>query len=153
MWWRQNNPDSTYYMFHPNTGCEDKSHTIWAMVNYGYPYPTNKTGLFCCHDGPLQCYCDITQYSFENKGDTLCISADYKDHTLKATKCSDQYDETTWRETYYNDTFIQLENYGNTGGNTYMCLGQESILCDKGTRLKLVPCNEQKNASALFNWM
>eukprot|EP01083_Nonionella_stella_P226094 803286_1 len=58
MWWRQyNNPLLTSYMVHVNTGCEDNSHTIWSMVNENYPYKTNKTGLFCCHDGPAKCYC------------------------------------------------------------------------------------------------
>ena len=123
IWWRQHNdPSLTHYMFHPNTGCKDKSHTIWSMTNEGYPFPTNKTGLFCCHNGPLGCYCDITQYGLDGMNGALCIAGNYSDGSVLATKCgaSDhgQYDETTWRETYYNDTFIQLENYGNTNGNT-----------------------------------
>lgn len=152
MWFRQNyNPNLVSYMFHVNTGCEDWDHTVWSMVNEGYPYKTNKSGLFCCHDGPNNCYCDITQYILNNK----CINANYKTNSLYLSQCSSKgMDSSGWRETYYNQSFIQLENFGTTGTNTYMCLGQsdENDTCSVGKQLSLIPCKQNDEAKVLFNY-
>ena len=52
-----------HYMLHVNTGCEDSDHTRWSMKDNDYPPVTQHTeGLWCCHEGPPGCSCDIVQY-------------------------------------------------------------------------------------------
>lgn len=167
MWWRQHyDPKLNSYMIHPNTGCEDNSHTIWAMVNENYPYQTNKTDFFCCHDGPEKCYCDLVQYVVNDNSTNnhnLCVSANYTDYSMSLKKCGDsadgQYDDTNFIETHYTDTFIQLENFGPTNGysrtDTYMCLGQQSDanVCNKGNRIELIDCYQNDERLNLFDWV
>ena len=124
------------------------------MVNEGYPYKVNKTGLVCCQIGPANCCCDITQYSVDND---QCITGDYDKNAIYLSKCTtDGMDNTGWRETYYNDTFIQLENFGTTGGNTYMCLGIQVVhgnnVCNVGDDISLINCKQNNEAKVLFNY-
>jgi len=161
LWWRQHyNPQLTSFMIHPNTGCEDNSHTIWAMVSENYPYKINKTDFFCCHDGPAKCYCDLVQYVAD---DNLCLTANYTDYSISLKECADsadgQYDDSNFIETYYNETFIQLENFGPTDGytrtNTYMCLGQAdgASVCERGNEITLIECYQNDERLNLFNWV
>merc|ERR1712083_145829 len=141
---------------HVTTGCEDNSHTFWSMTNEGYAFDINHSGLVCCHSGPAGCFCDFNYYTIP---DGRCLTANYTDNTVSVEQCNvaDKPPLSTWRETYYNSTFIQLENMGETNTNTYMCLGQESIkkeaVCKKGTKLMLMPCYERDTRLNLFNWV
>ena len=164
MWWRQNyDPSLISYLFHTITGCEDKSHTEWTMVNEGYAFnKVNPEGLWCCHNGPANCYCDITQYvTCSSYANEQCLTADYDDGSVSLRECGPMYtDATTWRETFYNETFIQIENWGTTGPNmpnTYMCLGQDHLdkesFCRSGTSSGLVSCYTEYDRMNLFQWV
>jgi len=155
-WWRQHNdPSLAAFMFHVNTGCEDNSHTFWAMTNEGYPFYTNHSGLVCCQSGPPGCFCDFVFYTIP---DGRCLTANYTDHSVSVQKCNvdDKPPMSTWSETSYNSTFIQLENMGQSDKFKKMCLGQDvegNMVCSKGSRLKLVPCRERDHRLNLFNWV
>ena len=63
-----------------------------------------------------------------------------------------------WKETHYNESFIQIElGEGPGSTNSYICLGQDASsqegICQRGTELKLVPCYERDNRLNLFNWV
>merc|ERR1719295_1251683 len=111
------------------------------MTNEGYPFKTNHLGLVCCQSGPPGCYCDFVFYTIS---DGRCLTANYTDNTVSVEWCkvADKPVLSTWQETYYNETFIQLENMGESSAK--MCLGQESVekktICKKGSKLMLMPC-------------
>ena len=69
------------------------------------------------------------------------------------------HDQTSWRETWYNETFIQIENWGTTrtSKNTYMCLGQDQDTlgdnCKRGSQLGLVSCFTREDRMNLFQWV
>ena len=159
-WWRQHNdPALASYMVHVNTGCEDNSHTFWAMTNEGYPFYTNHSGIVCWQSGPPGCFCDFIFYTVSGDGTDGCLTANYEDNTVSVEQCNvdDKPPMSTWSETYYNETFIQIENMGQTDVRKKMCLGQDysdrNMICEKGTKLALVPCHERDHRLNLFNWI
>merc|ERR1719189_1599445 len=146
MWWRQHNDaELASFAFHVNTGCEDNSHTIWTTVNEGYAFKTNASGLICCRSGPAGCSCDMAAYTVP---DGKCITYTEHDDDVQLRPCDSVSDPLhVWKETHYNETFVQIESAGLQQLNTYMCLGQESTdkdaICKRGTKVKMVPCYDR----------
>merc|ERR1712154_320407 len=126
MWWRQHNDAPlASFAFHVNTGCEDNSHTIWTTVNEGYAFKTNASGLLCCRSGPAGCYCDLATYTVRDG--ILCLAGDMETNTVAMKLCNASDVPPLWKETHYNDTFIQMEVGAGPGStNTYSCLGQDA---------------------------
>jgi len=160
-WWRQHHGRTVDYMMHVNTGCENNDHSIWAMSNTEYPsFPAFKQttdGLWCCHQGPPGCYCDLVRY--EQPATGMCLSAS-NESAVTLAECApkwDSFDATTWRETWYTQPkmgqpkYVQVEAWGNApnGGNSYTCLSPETK-CAAGERVTLQPC--ASNAPTLISW-
>ena len=50
------------YAFHPVTGCQFRDHTIDLIPSQNFKPNLNQNALFCCHNGPAACSCDIVMY-------------------------------------------------------------------------------------------
>ena len=160
-WWRQHHGPLVDYMMHVNTGCENHDHSVWAMSNMEYPSPPAFTqttdGLWCCHEGPPGCYCDLVRY--EQPATGLCLSGQ-ANGSVTLAKCTPRWDDfgaDTFRETWYTQAslgqpkYVQVEAWGDApnGGNSYMCLGPAR--CVEGERVMLLPCAADQ-ATTLLSW-
>ena len=143
-------------MMHVNTGCEDDDHSRFAMKNMEYPdFEQDKDGLWCCHQGPPGCSCDIVQYQFQaGTGADLCLGANETSRQGLVALCDHQdWGTATWRETTYTPELAQVEIYGTSGANIFECLGSAvaSRGCEVGAPVSLADCGGNLTAVA-FSW-
>ena len=135
--------------------------------NLEYPsapeFKQTTNGLWCCHQGPPGCYCDIVRY--ESPDGRTCLVASGNGTVVQLSRsCGSKWDEwgnDTWRETWYtyeamgHENYVQVENWGETGsdtGNSYKCLAPKNG-CKAGERLILTPCAEKDPlAWSLTSW-
>ena len=91
--------------------------------------------------------------------DGKCITYTAEGDDVELRRCELVKDPgmTLWKETHYNDTFVQIESAGLQQLNTYMCLGQEKTdkdaICKRGTKVKMVPCYDRDNRINAFNFV
>lgn len=150
-WWRLHS-EGVDWMIHACSGCEDRDHTDWTLLSYGYQRPVSAAALLCCHEGPPGCTCDGHQ--FEGAGG--CLTANLQsfpnvtsDPTVSMQPCSNELpapvqgpidflENGFWKVTYYQPEWVQIEVEGYWWFNTYACLTVAE--CKEGAGLVTSDC-------------
>ena len=171
-WWRVRHSaaDRLDWAVHANTGCADRDHTEWSAFSYGYRFPINAAALWCCHDGPPGCSCDIAQYSPAAPPVAAATPASAEAVAAATSQClgtgedgagkplvladcaAGLFANATWRETTFTPSFKQVELYGDKHQNPGLCAGTARGACAAGEPLALVECAAADGAAARLSW-